>query len=94
MVATMAMLAAWRIDGDRVLRTLEEFSDKLGSADREVVLDFSSVRRIDPPAIRAMEDLAVIADERAVKIVLRGVNIDLYKVLKLVKLAPRFSFVT
>jgi anti-anti-sigma regulatory factor len=94
MVVRMAMIAAWRIDGERVVHALEEFRDKLGSADREVVLDFSSVRRIDTSAIRAMEDLAVIADEKAVKIVLRGVNVDIYKVLKLVKLAPRFSFVT
>jgi len=90
----MAMIAAWRIDGDRMVHALEELRDKLGSADRELVLDFSSVRQIDPGAIRAMEDLAVMADEKAVKIVLRAVNIDVYKVLKLVRLAPRFSFVT
>jgi anti-anti-sigma regulatory factor len=94
MVVRMAMIAAWRIDGDRMVHALEELRDKLGSADRELVLDFSSVRQIDPGAIRAMEDLAVMADEKAVKIVLRAVNIDVYKVLKLVRLAPRFSFVT
>ena len=33
-----------------------------------------------------------IADEKGVKVVLRGVNVDVYKVLKLVKLASRFSF--
>jgi anti-anti-sigma regulatory factor len=89
----MAMIAAWRIDEDRMVDALEELRGKMASADRELVLDFSSVRRIDPRAIRAMEDLAVTAGEKAVKLVLRGVNIDLYKVLKLVKLAPRFSFV-
>jgi len=40
-----------------------------------------------------MESLAGRADEKAVKVVLRGVNVDIYKVLKLMKLAPRFSFV-
>ena len=40
-----------------------------------------------------MEELARLADEKAVKIVLRGVNVDVYKVLKLVKLSPRFNFV-
>ena len=39
-----------------------------------------------------METLADSADEKAVKVVLRGVNIDIYKVLKLAKLASRFSF--
>jgi hypothetical protein len=40
-----------------------------------------------------MEEFARIADDKAVRIVLRGVNVDVYKVLKLVKLAHRFSFV-
>ena len=50
------------------------------------------MRRIDPSAVREMEKLAGVADDKAVKVGLRGVNIDIYKVLKLVKLAPRFSF--
>ena len=57
-------------------------------------LDFSSVRRIDPSALREMEELASIADDKAIKVVLRGVNIDIYRVLKLMRLAPRFSFLT
>jgi anti-anti-sigma regulatory factor len=90
----MAMIAAWRIDGDQAVHALEELRDKMASADRELVLDFSSVHRIDPRAIRAMQDLSVAAEDKAVKIVLRGVGVEIYKVLKLVKLAPRFSFVT
>jgi hypothetical protein len=35
-----------------------------------------------------------MADDKAVKAVLHGVNIDIYKVLKLVNLTRRFSFVT
>ena len=45
------------------------------------VLDFSSVRRIDPSVLRGMEELAGLADEKAITVVLRGVNIDIYKVL-------------
>ncbi len=41
-----------------------------------------------------MENLASTAGDKAAKVVLRGVNVDIYKVLKLVKLAPRFSFLT
>ena len=66
--------------------------ETLDTARGDVVLDFSSVRRIDPSALREMEELAGIADEKAVKVVLRGVNVDIYKVLKLVKLTSRFSF--
>ena len=58
-----------------------------------MTLDFSSVRRIDASVVRAMEELADRAKEKDVKVALRGVNVDVYKVLKLVRLASRFSFV-
>jgi anti-anti-sigma regulatory factor len=56
------------------------------------VLDFSSVRRIDSGALRAMENLASSADHNATKVVLRGVSVDIYQVLKLTRPATRFSF--
>lgn len=90
----MAMIAVWlKIDEMRVAQALQEAGEKLEGAEGEVVLDFSSVCRIDPSALRAMEEFAGIADEKGVKVVLRGVNVDVYKVLKLVKMAKRFSFV-
>jgi anti-anti-sigma regulatory factor len=77
-----------------VIEGLEDAREMLDSANGELVLDFSSVRRIDPGAVRALQALAATADEKTVKVVLRGVNIEIYKVLKLVKLTRRFSFVT
>ena len=50
------------------------------------------MRRIDPNALTEMEELASLADEKGVKVVLRGVNVDIYEVLKLMKLTSRFSF--
>ena len=95
MVVRMTTSAEWlEIDGERVAKTLQAASETLDSAKGDVVLDFSSVRRIDPSAIRAMEKLAGVADGKTVKVVLRGVNVDIYKVLKLVKLTSRFSFLT
>jgi len=89
----MAMIAVFfDIDETRVVPALREAGGKLDGTEGEVVLDFSSVRRVDSSALRAMEDLARIADEKTVKVVLRGVNVDVYKVLKLVKLTRRFSF--
>lgn len=88
----MKMISVWPIDGERVVPALQEAGAKLDNADGEVVLDFSSVCRIDPAALRALEQLAGTADAKTVKLALRGVNVDVYKVLKLVKLAPRFSF--
>jgi hypothetical protein len=39
-----------------------------------------------------MEALAGAADDKGIKVVLRGVNVDIYKVLKLAKLSSRFAF--
>jgi hypothetical protein len=36
--------------------------------------------------------LAGLADERSVKVVLRSVNVDIYRVLKQLKLTERFTF--
>ena len=89
----MPTIAAWiKIDGENTGRALHDACEKLNSAEGELVLDFSSVRRIDAGGIRALEELAAAADEKTTKVVLHGVNIDIYKVLKLVKLTPRFSF--
>jgi len=91
----MATIAAWlRVDGERVVEDLQGAQEKLDTSDGELVLDFSSVRRVDPGAVKAMERLASMADDKTVRVVLRGVNVEIYKVLKLVKLARRFSFVT
>jgi anti-anti-sigma regulatory factor len=95
MVVRMTMNAEWlEIDGEGVVQALQAASETLNTAKGDVVLDFSSVRRIDPSALRALAGLAAAADEKAVKVVLRGVNVDIYKVLKLVKLTSRFSFLT
>jgi anti-anti-sigma regulatory factor len=82
-----------KTDGEAVVQVLQEGREKLDTAEGDVLLNFSSVRRIDPSALRDMKELAGIADDKAVRVVLRGVNVDIYKVLKLAKLAPRFSFV-
>jgi len=91
----MAMISVLlKIDAEHVVDALREAADQLDSAGGDVVLDFSSVCKIAPRAIQALENLASVADEKSVKVVLRGVNVEIYKVLKLVKLAPRFSFLT
>jgi ABC-type transporter Mla MlaB component len=94
MVVRMAMIAVWlKVDEERIVQALHEAAEKLDSVDGELALDFSSVQRIDPKDLRAMAEFADLADNRSVEVVLRGVNLGIYKVLKLVKLASRFSFV-
>ena len=56
-------------------------------------LDLSAVRRLDTAGLRALEDFAGAADGKTVKVTLRGVNVDVYKVLKLARLSSRFSIV-
>jgi anti-anti-sigma regulatory factor len=93
MVVRMAMTVVWlKIDEKRVVQALLEAVGKLGSIEGEVTLDFSSVRRIDPSALRVMEEFVGIADDKGVKVVLCGVSVGVYRVLKLVKMASRFSF--
>jgi anti-anti-sigma regulatory factor len=94
MVMHMAMMAVWlKIDEAHVVQALQEAGEKLDGVEGAVVLDFSSVCRIDAGVLRGMEEFACIADDKGVKVELRGVNVSVYRVLKLVKLASRFSFV-
>jgi len=90
----MTMIAVWhKVDGEHVTQDLDQAREKLNRAEGEVLLDFSGVCRVDPAALRAMEEFAGAADEKSIKVALRGVNVDVYKVFKLAKLTPRFSFV-
>jgi anti-anti-sigma regulatory factor len=94
MVVLMAMMAVWlKIDEERVVQALHEAGENLDNAGSEVLLDFSSVPRIDASGLMAMEEFAGKADHKSLKVALRGVNVSVYKVLKLMKLTSRFSFV-
>jgi anti-anti-sigma regulatory factor len=82
-----------KVNGENVEQALDDVRRKLAGTEGAVILDFSGVRRVDGNGLRAIEDLANAADEKSVKISLQGVNVDVYKVLKLARLAARFSFV-
>jgi len=84
--------ACFAIDGERVAEELRGACEKLDSASGEVVLDFSSVHRIDTGALMGMEKLARAAEGKNVRVALRGLTVENYKVLKLARLASRFSF--
>jgi anti-anti-sigma regulatory factor len=68
--------------------------EKLNRAESDVVLDFSSVQRIDTKGVQALEELAARAEEKSVKPMLRAVNMDVYRVLKLLGLTQRFNIQT
>jgi anti-anti-sigma regulatory factor len=93
-MVNMATIAGWRkLDEEHAVLALQEAGEKLDGADREMVLDLSEMRRIDSSTLRALEKFIRIADEKSVKVVLRSVNVDVYKVLKLIRLTSRFSWV-
>jgi len=81
-------------DEECVVSRLQEAACSLDGVAGEVVLDLSTIRRIDSVGLRALEDLIRAADEKALKITLRGVSVDVYKVLKLLRLTQRFSFLS
>ena len=81
------------IDEASVLPALREAREKLNGTECEVVLDFSSVRRVGQDALKAIEELASVAGKKNVRVVLRGVNVEVYKVLKLMHLTGRVLFV-
>jgi len=89
-MANIAELIA--IDSKNVTSSLEKATEKLSDVQGDTALNLSDVQQIDASALRALEQIAQSADERSVRVVLRGVNVNVYKVLKLVKLSRRFSF--
>ena len=91
----MAMVSTFqKVDAEHVADYLRSVGEKLGVSMSEAILDLSSVQRMDATSLRALGELADLAEVKGVTIVLRGVNVESYKVLKLVKLAPRFVFLT
>lgn len=81
------------IQSESITECLIDARDRLTGAG-ETILDFSSIARIDSQALRALEELLDLADGKTARIALQGVNVEIYKVLKLVRLAPRLSFLT
>jgi anti-anti-sigma regulatory factor len=89
----MTTNSAWiKVDPERIIDALKhEAFDQIENG-QCVVLDFSSVSRVDAGSLKALEGLAHLARERSAQIALQGVSLDIYKVLKLVKLTPHLSF--
>ena len=88
-MSTIAMFL--KIERERVAEGLREAQSQLNGSG-EAVLDFASVSRLCPKDLASLEALAMLAGEHGVKIELRGVNVGIYKVLKLARLASRFNF--
>lgn len=71
---------------------IRDAAEQLDTGRSELLLDFSAVQRIDSAALLHLEALAAKAHANSVKIAIRGVSVDVYKVLKLIAVAGHFSF--
>jgi hypothetical protein len=78
-------------DGE-LSRILRHAADRLDSTAGEVYLDFAPVRRIAAAELSELAALVAVAESKAIPVVLGSVNVDVYRVLKLMKLAPRIEF--
>ena len=79
------------MDERSLLTTLDKAGKNL-NGEQELTLDCSGVSRVDSSGLRAMQDLAHRAEEKSVRVVLRGVNVGVYKAMKLARLTRRFLF--
>jgi anti-anti-sigma regulatory factor len=93
-VVMVMSIVSLKLNGADLVEALQAAGQKLESMEGDMILDFSSVRRVSPAALSAMSDFADTADERSVNVVLRSVDVDVYRVLKLARLAQRFSLVS
>ena len=80
-----------KIDANNVMADLLQAEESL-AARQELALDFSGVTRIDSAGLEALQNFAHRTEEKKTKVALRGVDINVYKTLKLAGLTPRFSF--
>ena len=92
-MSTTLKCSSFVIDGEHVAQQVIDIRAKLATEGPEVLLDFFLAQSLDPAGIRALEELAGAADIEHAKIVLRGVNIEMYKVLKLAGLSDKFTFI-
>jgi anti-anti-sigma regulatory factor len=80
-----------KIDANNIMAGLLQAEESL-VPEQELALDFSGVTRIDSAGVEGLQGLAHRTEDQKTKVALRGVNVNVYKTLKLARLTPRFSF--
>ncbi len=82
-----------KVEGDGISGAIDRVTGELDAAGGELLLDVSAIQRLASTGLRAVENLVQSAEQKAVKVSLRNVNVAVYKVLKLTKLSQRLCFV-
>jgi len=85
----------FRISASDVARSLGEARGvAAGTESTELLLDFSSVRRLEPADVTALAELSAAAAERELRLTARAVSVSVYKVIKLAGLSEAVSFMS
>ena len=90
-MANIAILVS--LEDGALAAELEQAIAMLENGEREVVLDFSSVHRLSAGEVRAIDEFTRTAEDKGVKVRVRGLGVDLYRALKLARLSSRLSLV-
>lgn len=90
-MATVAVLV--KLEEGTLAATLEEASGRLEDGEREVVVDFSSIDRLSAVEMHAIDEFTRTAEEKGLKVIVRGLGVDLYRALKLARLSSRLALV-
>ena len=88
----MPMISVVSIEATSMIRGLEDAAKNLDGSGVETVLEFSAVSRLDASSLQALQEFASLANEKRSKVIIRGLNVEVYKALKLAKLTRVFSF--
>ena len=89
----MKIIEVTPVNQPQLVSDLQLLAKKLERDPQDVTLDFSSLPRLTSQSLQALEGFAHTADEKQITVILRGVNVAVYKTLKLVRLTSRFSFI-
>ena len=88
----MAMTVLLKLVEGTAAGALQDALAGFDGAQGEAIVDFSAIPRVDAGAVEALDAFIREAEGKAIKVTLSGVNAEIYRVLKLVKLAPKVSF--
>ena len=80
------------MDKTQLGTVLERAIGMLGGSDSELTLDFTSVDRVGPDDLKLLEKVGTVAAGKSARVVLRGINVRIYKALKIANLTERFGF--
>lgn len=88
----MAISVLVKLEAHNAGPALEAECQRLDGGPGEAIIDLSALGRIDAGAVAGLEAFVRTAESKSVQVIFTGVNVDVYRVLKLVKLAAKVSF--